>query len=211
MRPGGGCRATGRRARTARSTAKPTSRSASMSPLAVNTSARIETEKITMLDSVARNASLSAHAVRQVDRVGRRADAEQRAERAADEAGDRRPGPAHHPDRLALPQRVDAVGDQEQRRFPRSSPAAAAPPAASRPATAPASDSGTIHLSSDQSASREKRTPSASAADTSSSTHIGSTKSSGRKCDRIGTVNSAAPKAEMPKIDVGAERPPPRR
>ena len=55
-------------------------------------------------------------------------------------------------------------------------------------------------MSSDQSASREKRAPSASAAETSSSTHIGSTNSSGRKCDRIGTVNNAAPKAEMPKI-----------
>jgi len=32
------------------------------------------------------------------------------------------------------------------------------------------------------------------------SAHIGSTKSSGRKCDRIGTVKSAAPKAEMPKM-----------
>ena len=36
------------------SIAKPTRRSASMSPPAVNTSARMETEKITMLDSVAR-------------------------------------------------------------------------------------------------------------------------------------------------------------
>jgi len=68
------------------------------------------------------------------------------------------------------------------------------------PATAPASDSGTIHLSSDQSASREKRTPSASAADMSISAHIGSTNSSGRKCDRTGTVNNAAPKAVMPKM-----------
>jgi hypothetical protein len=66
------------------------------------------------------------------------------------------------------------------------------------PATAPAADSGTIHFSSDQSASREMRTPSATDADTSSSTTIGSTNSSGRKCDRIGTTNSAAPKAEMP-------------
>ena len=68
------------------------------------------------------------------------------------------------------------------------------------PGTAPTSESGTIHFSSDQSASREKRAPRASAADTSSSTHIGSTKSSGRKCDRIGTVNNAAPNAEMPKM-----------
>jgi len=45
---------------------------------------------------------------------------------------------------------------------------------------------------------REKRAPSVSAADTSSSTHSGSTKSSGKKCDRIGTVNSAAPKVEIP-------------
>ena len=49
------------------------------------------------------------------------------------------------------------------------------------PATAPASEHGAIHLSSPRSASFEKRDPSASAADTSSSTHIGSTKFSGKK------------------------------
>jgi hypothetical protein len=68
------------------------------------------------------------------------------------------------------------------------------------PATAPASENGVIHFSSPLSASAEKREPSANAADTSSNTHIGNTNSSGKKYDSAGTVNIAAPKAEMPKI-----------
>ena len=68
------------------------------------------------------------------------------------------------------------------------------------PATAPASENGAIHLSSLRSASLENREPSAKAADTSNSTHIGSTKLSGKKYDSAGTVNIAAPKVVMPKM-----------
>jgi hypothetical protein len=66
------------------------------------------------------------------------------------------------------------------------------------PSTAPMSENGVNSTSSDLSASREKRAPRVSAADTSSSTDSGSTKSSGNMCERIGTVKSAAPNAEMP-------------
>jgi hypothetical protein len=53
--------------------------------------------------------------------------------------------------------------------------------------------------SSERSASREKRVPRASAADTSSSTHMGSTVSRGMRCDSNGTVNREAPNADIPK------------
>ena len=68
------------------------------------------------------------------------------------------------------------------------------------PSTAPIKQVGTISFSSDLSASRENRVPSASAAETSSSTDSGNTKSRGKNCDNRGTVKSAAPKAVMPKI-----------
>ncbi len=46
--------------------------------------------------------------------------------------------------------------------------------------------------------------PIAIAADTSSSTHTGNTKSSGYKKDSAGTVTSAAPNAEIPKMTYAA-------
>jgi hypothetical protein len=65
-------------------------------------------------------------------------------------------------------------------------------------------ENGASSSSSDLSAAPEKRAPSAKAADASSSTHIGRTKSSGKRCESIGTVKSDAPNAEMPKITYAA-------
>ena len=70
------------------------------------------------------------------------------------------------------------------------------------PSTAPISDAGAIHSTRPISASREKRVPIAIAAETSSSTHTGNTKSSGYKKDSAGTVNKRGAERRDTENDV---------